>query len=273
MHDILDCARCGAQTAAGIHLCLGCTLHLEHLLDQLPDTILDATDTIAREDKLTRTTPGGSTDSHPTPANLTAVEEAQHLATVLADWRDEIYKIHDCQTCPPMPDHVNYYQAHTDVIRTRPWANQFLTDLEDNHRALVRVVDLPPERLLLGGCGERQDDGTACPGVIRGVQGRPDAACNSCGAVWDAAELQRWAISEAWHTTAPLAVVVEALRSAGLKLTLKSAQRWASEGDLTPADHGSRGALYTPASVQAVAAAKRARHGGARTKVGASEVG
>ena len=70
----MTCTHCTAPTADGIYLCDDGERTLFTLLGQIPDTLADAQDTIARLDTRQNTGRAGSTPG--TPINLEASERA-----------------------------------------------------------------------------------------------------------------------------------------------------------------------------------------------------
>ena len=88
----MTCTHCTAPTADGIYLCDTAEGDLFALLGQIPDTLADAQDTIARLD--TRQNTGRATSAPGTPINLEASERATALHGLLVSWSQTVSYTH-----------------------------------------------------------------------------------------------------------------------------------------------------------------------------------
>ena len=102
----MTCTHCEAPTADGIYLCDDGEGSLFTLLGQIPDTLADAQDTIARLD--TRRDTGRSTSTPGTPINLEASERATALNELLASWSQMLHEA----TGEPGDAGANYLRAN-----------------------------------------------------------------------------------------------------------------------------------------------------------------
>ena len=244
----MNCTHCAAPTADGIYLDDPCEQALWDLLGQIPDTLADAADTVARLDGRTNATRGTATATTTSaPVNLEASARVDALQHTIADYCG---RLHAAIPAAGVASADYLRRRLPDLIR-QPWAGEALEQIATAHRRLVAAIDRPPEIRTFGPC---QED--ACPGKIRATAGHPIARCRVCGAQYETGELIGNAVSNAWEQPAPLATVTRGVALLGIKVKLKTAEKWVERGKLTPVGKDDRGvSLYTMS--QLVAAATR----------------
>lgn len=223
----MTCTHCTAPTADGIYLCDDGEGSLFALLGQIPDTIADAQDTIARLD--TRQNSGRASTTPSTPINLEASERVTELNGLLVSWSQMLHEA----TGEPGDAGANYLRANLRHIVRHDWAGDMLDELQRAHRRVVQAIDTAPDWRTYGPCHIE-----GCPGLIRGKVGDVLARCRTCHEPYDATELMHTAVSNAWDERAPLATVIRALRSAGVDLNYRTVQSWANRGKIAPDEHG-----------------------------------
>ena len=231
----MTCTHCTAPTADGIYLCDKAEGDLFALLGQIPDTLADAQDTIARLD--TRQNTGRASTTPGTPINLEASERATALQGLLSSWSQMLHEA----TGEPGDAGAHYLRANLQHITHHDWAGDMLSELQHAHRRLVQAIDTAPDYRTYGPC--HIDD---CNGLIRGKVGDVLARCRSCHEPYDATELMRTAIINSWDKPAPLVATVRAMGLVGMEVKIKTAEKWAERGRLTPVAEDQRGVkLYT----------------------------
>ena len=230
--------RCDTPTADGIYVCDPHEGSLFKLLGQIPDTLADAQDTIARLD--TRQNSGRASTAPGTPINLEASERVSELNGLLVSWSQMLHEA----TGEPGDAGADYLRANLREIVRHDWAGDMLDELSRAHRRVVQAIDTAPDWRTYGPC--HIDD---CPGLIRGKVGDVLARCRTCHEPYDATELMRTAVSNAWDERASLTAVVRALQSAGVNLNYRTVQSWANRGKLTPAHEIGGRPAYTMAQV------------------------
>ena len=150
--------RCDTPTADGIYVCDMHEGDLFTLLGQIPDTLTDAQDTIARLD--TRQNTGRASTTPGTPINLEASERATALHGLLVSWSQMLHEA----TGEPGDAGANYLRANLREIVRHDWAGDMLDELQHAHERVLRCLDSPPDHLDLGQCGVE-----GCPGRIVGT--------------------------------------------------------------------------------------------------------
>ena len=247
----MTCTHCTAPTADGIYLCDTAEGELFALLGQIPDTLADAADTVARLDGRTNATRGTTSTTTSAPVNLEASARVDALQHAIADY---CQRLHAATPAAGVASADYLRRRLPDLIR-QPWVGEALEQIATAHRRVVAAVDRPPEIRTFGPC---QEDG--CPGKIRAAAGHPIARCRVCGAQYEAGELMGNAISNAWHHAAPLTAVVRALRAVGVDVHESTARTWAERGHLgEPAATRDGRPLYTMGQVVAASARRRDR--------------
>lgn len=231
----MTCTHCEAPTADGIYLDDPCEQALWDLLGQIPDTLADAQDTIARLD--TRQNTGRASTTPGTPINLEASERVSELNGLLTSWSRMLHEV----TGEPGDAGANYLRANLREIVRHDWAGDMLDELQRAHRRVIQAIDTAPDWRTYGPC--HIDD---CNGLIRGKVGDVLARCRTCHEPYDATELMRTAIINSWDKPAPLVATVRAMGLVGMEVKIKTAEKWAERGRLTPVAEDQRGVkLYT----------------------------
>ena len=227
--------RCDTPTADGIYVCDPHEGSLFTLLGQIPDTLADAQDTIARLD--TRQNTGRSSTTPGTPINLEASERATALHGLLVSWSQMLHEA----TGEPGDAGANYLRANLRHITRHDWAGDMLDELQRAHRRVVQAIDTAPDYRTYGPCHIE-----GCPGLIRGKAGDVLARCRTCHEPYDAHELMRTAIVNSWDKPAPLKRVIKAMELAGFPVARTTMRDWVTAGKITPVGVDERGrALFT----------------------------
>ena len=247
---------CDTPTADGIHVCDPHEGSLFALLGQIPDTLADAQDTIARLD--TRQNSGRASTTPGTPINLEASERVTALHGLLVSWSQMLHEA----TGEPGDTGANYLRANLREIVRHDWAGDMLSELQAAHGHVLRCLDTPPDHLDLGQCGVE-----GCPGRIVGalipnpkwepgsraperIPGRR-ARCRTCRAQYDGKEVYAFQVA---RTHGQLRTVRETVRlingipGAPSRSTL---QRWISSGRVQVHEHDGA-ELIEPAQVVAL---------------------
>ena len=227
--------RCDTSTADGIYVCDMHEGDLFTLLGQIPDTLTDAQDTIARLD--TRQNTGRASATPGTPINLEASERVTELNGLLVSWSQMLHEA----TGEPGDAGANYLRANLREIVRHDWAGDMLDELQRAHRRVIQAIDTAPDWRTYGPCHIE-----GCTGLIRGKAGDVLARCRTCHEPYDATELMRTAIINSWDKPAPLVATVRAMGLVGMEVKIKTAEKWAERGRLTPVAEDQRGVkLYT----------------------------
>ena len=219
--------RCDTPTADGIYVCDPHEGSLFTLLGQIPDTLTDAQDTIARLD--TRQNTGRASTAPGTPINLEASERVTELNGLLVSWSRMLHEV----TGEPGDAGANYLRANLRHITHHDWAGDMLDELQRAHRRVLQAIDTAPDWRTYGPCHIN-----GCTGLIRGKVGDVLARCRTCHEPYDAHELMRTAIVNSWDKPAPLTAVVRALNAAGIEVKYRTAQSWANRGRLAADENG-----------------------------------
>lgn len=255
----MTCTYCQGQTATGITLCKRCASRLEEVLTQIEEALEVAEDTIAKQDRMGSGGPVTSDSTEPpAPINLDTMEKRRELWEEVCSYSRMVLEYDDSDDLRNV-EPVVYLRMSTDLIAHQDFAGGLLDTLEGAVRKLWRAVDCRPDVIALGQCGVVHES-IPCPGSIRAhvLHIDPNSGkrtteqfvrCRVCGATHDAINIQQERITEAWDQYDTLASVVKALRYHGYKINLKSAQRWASEGELVGMYRDGI-AVYSPAQVR-----------------------
>ena len=167
--------RCDTPTADGIYICDPHEGSLFKLLGQIPDTLTDAQDTIARLD--TRQNTGRASTTPGAPINLEASERVTELNGLLVSWSQMLHEA----TGEPGDAGANYLRANLREITHHDWAGDMLDELSRAHRRVIQAIDTAPDWRTYGPCHIE-----GCTGLIRGKVGDVLARCRVCHEPYDA---------------------------------------------------------------------------------------
>ena len=183
----MTCTHCGGTTADGIYLDDPCEQALWDLLGQIPDTLNDAQDTIARLERKGQTT-GGSSNGHNDGISIEALDHVITLKKLLESWAQML--LEETQEAVS-EDPARYLRANLREIVRHDWAGDMLTELTEAHRTVQNLVDTRREVIILRRCGTLLEDGTHCQTQLR-LRDKEDqwVKCQSCGS-WFAVEAVR----------------------------------------------------------------------------------
>ena len=179
--------RCDTPTADGIYLCDQAEGDLFTLLGQIPDTLTDAQDTIARLERKGQTT-GGSASGHSDGLSIDALDHVITLKKLLESWAQMLRE--ETQEAAS-EDPAHYLRANLRQITQHDWAGDMLTELTEAHRTVQNLVDTRREVIILRRCGTLLEDGTHCQTQLR-LRDKDDewVKCRNCGS-WFAVEAVR----------------------------------------------------------------------------------
>jgi hypothetical protein len=213
-----------------MHLCAGCTEHLETDLAEVDTTIEDLWATTARMDVGTGSvgTSGHSTPSE--PINFHAMETGRTLAVILTGWATAL-------GCPePHPVKASsVLLTRIREVRAQDWAPVLKQELRDALNDCRRAMDRAAERIHIGTCGQ-VFEGIECTDKVTAIHGQTHGRCRTCGNTVDILEYQRARFQAAGHVRAPLGKLVRALRAAGHLpgVSLKQVENWVARRRLGP---------------------------------------
>ena len=186
--------RCDTPTADGIYVCDPHEGSLFALLGQIPDTLTDAQDTIARLERKGQTT-GGSASGHSDGLSIEALDHVITLKKLLESWAQMLRE--ETQEAVS-EDPAHYLRANLRQIAQHDWAGDMLAELDRAHRRVVACVDVPPDSVVIGKCEGMDDDGELCAGTIvadmilvdpdepEGKKEPANARCKKCRGRFDA---------------------------------------------------------------------------------------
>ena len=183
----MTCTHCGGTTADGIYLDDPCEQALWDLLGQIPDTLTDAQDTIARLERKGQNT-GSTTRGHNDGLSIDALDHVIALKKLLESWAQML--LEETQEAVS-EDPARYLRANLREIVRHDWAGDMLTELTEAHRTVQNLVDTRREVIILRRCGTLLEDGTHCQTQLR-LRDKDDqwVKCHNCGS-WFAVEAVR----------------------------------------------------------------------------------
>ena len=218
---------CAAPTADGIHLCDPHEGDLWRLLGQIPDTLTDAEDTVARLDARRDIGRSGATPG--APINLEASQRVTELTDLLVSWSRLLYDA----TGEAGDAGADYLRAHLREIVRHDWAGDMLSELGRAHRRLVQAVDVPPDWRTYGPCHIED-----CAGLIRGKAGDVLARCRACGEPYDATLLRAYNMTRADEYRVTLNEVAELMAGLPGAPSRRTIYNWAESGKLPTEGEG-----------------------------------
>ena len=179
--------RCDTPTADGIYVCDMHEGDLFTLLGQIPDTLTDAQDTIARLERKGQNN-GSTTRGHNDGISVEALDHVIALKKLLESWAQMLREQTGESTSD---DPAHYLRSSLREITQHDWAGDMLTELTQAHRTVQNLVDTRREVIILRRCGTLLEDGTHCQAELR-LRDKDDewVECRNCGS-WFAVEAVR----------------------------------------------------------------------------------
>lgn len=252
----MNCQYCEAPTTGELFLCRPCHGRLAELLDRAAGTLSTARETLANMGVTPRVGSAG-TSAPGIPVNLDMSERLGEYVRLLVEWavfvnnREEPARLR-VFTRPEQA--AAYLWQNRNVLWQRDYVGHLHGDLTAAERRVLSAADRPLVKRPLGECGAltltEENTVTRCTGTILGHETATTGRCNTCHREHDATQRITDRISQAWHTLAPLAVVVKALNAAGYPIKYATARQWVHRGkiaarcDLTTRQEG-----HTPAEL------------------------
>ena len=226
----MTCTHCGGTTADGIYLDDPCEQALWDILGQIPDTLADAQDTIARLERKGQTT-GGSASGHSDGISIEALDHVITLKKLLESWAQML--LEETQEAVS-EDPARYLRANLRQITQHDWAGDMLTELTEAHRTVQNLVDTRREVIILRRCGTLLEDGTHCQAELR-LRDKDDewVECRNCGS-WFAVEAVRREMARKAKGEPMRAAEVRRYlaRVAGQHIQKKDMENWVQNGRL-----------------------------------------
>ena len=226
----MTCAHCGGTTADGIYLDDPCEKNLWDLLGQIPDTLADAEDTVARLDRKGQAAGGGGS-GHSDGINLEALDDVIALQGLLGSWvqmlLEETREGHG-------EEPVAYLRARLREIVRQDWAGEMLDELTEAHRKVENLVDVRRETIILRTCGTLLEDGTHCESKLKlRDKGQEWVQCYWCGS-WFAVEAVRRELARKARGEPMRAADVRRYlaRTTGRHISKKDMENWVQIGRL-----------------------------------------
>lgn len=220
-----------SRPVKGAYLCRVCTGALRDLLTRVPGLLRDLWVTASRLDHVVSVSQVRShLSGRLLPLRLEALECAAALKAAAGPW----------------------VPADAPRIAANAWGPAYHADLAAAVAAAMTMVDLPAELIHLGACGH-VEAGIACEQEIFVTADTGSVMCEVCGTLWDVQARRTGKISSAWDAYAYPPVIVRALRTQGVTVTVKQIQNWVALGHLLGVDDGKGRPLYQVAAVYAVA--------------------
>ncbi|MDN4611940.1 hypothetical protein [Arthrobacter burdickii] len=234
--------RCDVALHDGFTLCATHTSQLARDLAAVREVWANLQVTIRRQDATSSAIGGGSTGSRPC-INLDALDKGETLASLLNGWAGSLALDYRQR---PAAGAAKFLSDHLRLIVKEDWAGDLAQELAESLAECRRTTDRALEILSLGVCGFGD-----CPGAVTAVVGGHTGRCRECGAVWNVAERQQWAISQAWHAEGSLRLIVSALRaSQQITTSYETVKKWAQRGKLYgTCDVATREHRYTAAGI------------------------
>jgi hypothetical protein len=216
-------------------LCDVCVGRLRRDLAEVESVVDDLNITLTRQAK-TRPTGNGSSEP-PMPYSIAASEAHTRLRLTLKEivgWSLERLADQGVRAQPPMPAKAvilaSWLYARLDWLVTQPEAGDAYAQITTAVNDARRATDSAPDTFPLGACGNTVE-GITCTEELRGIDGRPEATCRTCGAVWDVAQRRDHQLGAAW------AWKVTAVQGSRLfPITPAQVRGWAARGYLDPAE-------------------------------------
>lgn len=176
----MTCLQCHGDTTPGVYLCAADTELFLTDLRGVPDLVTELGVAIAKQSKLGSSVGSGGSNA-PSPINLDALNmrgTLEHL--LLSMWlrtgHEPVRKLEPIQAVEGITANLRLLVGHKSV-------GSYASQLANDVRRALELVDIPKEVLRLGTCGT-EDCGTP----LTALQGHDLTSCQTCGAEYDVKE-------------------------------------------------------------------------------------
>lgn len=231
-----ECATCGAAVDAAV-LCGGCTHILKVRLGEVVPLLRELETTVHRLDRAGTGGKGQKNAAPPLPLNIDAMSQGVRLRQCLARWCAAVVEVRGGRV--PVPDDfAAYLFAELGWIRTRDFAPDMFADVITSVDAVVRAVDLPPDRknaVYVGPCGQQVDGGGQCPHELWAAKGHVTVRCRNCGTDWNIPGRRSAALYAAVDELATADAISRALTTHDFDVTAARIYQWRFRGKLVVA--------------------------------------
>ena len=192
-------------------ICKACEGVLRSNLAQARPLVAELRVTAAKLDHVvTASSVHARRNGRPLPLNLEALEAAAELIQATA----------------------GYAASDASRIASLVFAPRFHQRLDDAVRDAAAIIDLPPELVHIGACGNVYE-GVECEQELFASADAETVRCVVCGRWWNVSDRRDNAIRSAWNVVAPAPVVVRALQTQGVTVTVKHLENWERLGHVS----------------------------------------
>ena len=249
----MTCQTCHAPTDS-TYLCQRCAADLTAVLEQIPDALADAEDTIARMD-VTGTGGAGKGGDRPDAANVDALDLKIDLEEKIHSWARMLLEEDNPQMSSVEP--LTYLRMSVPLIVTFDWAGELNGEIGHALHRLMSAVDIPPDSVSLGQCRLDLGDGRACPGTIRGHMVWDGdvkrlatwAKCRTCKSTHSARLVSADRMADAWGVWCTVDQTMRVLHGIEGAPSRRTLERWVAAGKLMRKPDAEGPTLIRPAQV------------------------
>lgn len=193
MSDRPTCPRCAKPIQDTAYVCSDCCEALRRSLRDVEKVAGDITLTVAKLDRMARTggtapmeddwhKGAGALVSTPMPVNLDAASRHDAAVNTLATWCRHITEergVQPAELAHPLATMANFLRGCVTWLAHRPEGDEAFNDIEAACRTIVRLVDRPPDRTVVGRC--------PCGTYLYATAGADAVRCQGCGTSYDVA--------------------------------------------------------------------------------------
>jgi hypothetical protein len=180
-------------------------------------------------------------DDRPLPINLGAAEAQKALMVALVE---TCRRVRHCLPEGSLPSYAGipgWLASLMPRIVKHPESVDWYHRIRNAYEASTKAIDLPPERVRAGKCGE-------CGDVLYTVEGHEKVRCRPCGITYQVWELQTAELLQVRNYSGTATEVLRVLRRAEIKIRVTRLNKWADRGQVrfTPDE---RGRIFTVGDV------------------------
>src|SRR5690625_2931083 len=134
-------------------ICDECGTDLEQALGDVTAHHADLEATLAKQRSIGDRNDGGRSAEHPLPIHVGAMRARSTLRAVLAGWVRDIAETHDAELpADDEPAMSRWLLARRLTLLTHPAAEDIHREITDAVERVRRVIDRPPDLVLVGRC-------------------------------------------------------------------------------------------------------------------------
>lgn len=168
------------------------------------------------------------------PFHAAASELAWVMDNTLSTWAWDFAETHRHlhPRWSTVTEAAEWMASYPNLLALHPAAEQMHDEITHLVHQVRSMVDIAPERIYLGPCGEKVE-GVVCTEDLYALPSRTTVHCGVCGAAWNVEERREWLLEQVEDQLATAPEIARALPTLGQPVSVDRIRVWAHRGELS----------------------------------------